>query len=69
MVFSYEFFEIIKNTFFIKHLRATASSTGKIPMIAGRKYHFFSPLWFLILIDSIFMDLAMECRNFIQTFH
>ena len=34
-------------------------------MITGWRYHFFSPLSFLILIDSILMDLATECRNFI----
>ena len=34
-------------------------------MITGWRYHFFSPLSFLILIDSILMDLAIECRNFI----
>ena len=33
-MFSCEFFEIIKDTCFIKHLQETASSTGKIPMIA-----------------------------------
>ena len=64
-VFSCEFFEITKETFFIKPVRATVSSTRKIPVIARRRYHFFSPLRFLILIDSILMDLAMEYRNFI----
>ena len=34
-VFSCEVFEIIKDTFFIKNLPLTASSTGKIPIIAG----------------------------------
>ena len=32
------------------------------------KVSFFSPLKFLILIDSALMDLVMECRNFILQF-
>ena len=36
--------EIIKDTYFMKRLRGIALSTGKIPMIAGWRYHFLA-LW------------------------
>ena len=40
-------------------------TTGKILMIAGWRYYFCSSLRFLILNDSILMDLLMGFRNFI----
>ena len=57
-VFFCEFFEIINDTFFIKHLHQKNSHDY------WSKVLFFSHLRFLILIDSILMDLHMGCRNF-----
>ena len=57
-MFSCEFFEIIKTNFFIKHLRAAASECWRLEKSSWL-------LRFLILNDSILMNLLMGCRNFI----
>ena len=68
-MFSCEFFEIINENFFIKHLRATACdnwknvNNWKNPHDCWLKIAFSSPLRFMILNDSILMDLLMGCRN------
>ena len=60
-VISCEFFEIIKDNFFIKHLRATASECWRPEksswLLVG--YIIFQLFKFLILNDSILMDLLM----------
>ena len=55
---SCNFLEIIKDTFFIKHLQA---SSEKIPWLLVEDI-IVSPLKFLILIDTILIDLLMGCR-------
>ena len=64
---SCEFFEFIKDNFFIKHLRATASECWRLEKSSWLlvEEQVCSSLRFLILIDIIHMDLLMGCRNFI----
>ena len=57
-MFFCESFEIIKANFFIKHLRAAASECRRLEKSSWL-------LRFLILNDSILMNLLMGCRNFI----
>ena len=66
--FSCEFFEIIKDTFFKKHLRATASSTGKIPMIAGRKYHFLALYGFSFWLIAFSWTLPWNAGTLFKLF-
>ena len=67
-VLSFEFFEIIKGNFFVKHLQASAllnADNRKDPRDCWSKISFFSPLRFLIFNDTILADLFMGCKNFI----
>ena len=69
-MFSCEFLEIIKDTFFVKHLRATASSTGKIPMIAGWRYHFSAfwdfSFWLIAFSWTLPWNVGTLTSNFLQ---
>ena len=66
-MFSCEFFEIIKDNFFIKHLPATDFECLQLEksswlLVEDITFQLFESL---ILNDSIFMDLLMGCTNFI----
>ena len=61
-MFSCEFFETIKDTFFYKNSPADYFVDWKNAHDYWLKISFYGPLRFLILIDSILMDLAKECR-------
>ena len=65
--FSCEFLEIIKENFFIKHLRATASECRRVKKSSWLLVEdiIFQLLEVFILNDSILTDLIMGCRNFI----
>ena len=66
-MFSCEFFEIIMRNFFIKHIRRRLLNADdwKNPRDCWSKTSFFSPLRFLILSNSILMNLFIGCKNFI----
>ena len=66
-MFLCELFETIMSNFLIKHLRRLLPNAGdrKNPRDCWSKISFFSPLRFLILNDSILMDLFKGYKNFI----
>ena len=69
-MFPCEFFEIIKGNFFIKHLWASASECWQLEKSSWllSKISFLSPLWFLILNDSILKDLFIGCKTLSWSF-
>ena len=50
---------------FYKTLQGDCFVVWKNPHVCWSKISFFSPLRFLILIDSILIAIVMKCRNFI----